>query len=341
MRFCRIFAVGLILLLVVAACGASATATPITQPVLPTATVEQTTAPVAMDTPVPTETQAPADTPAPTLAPSPTDTPAPADTPAPTVAPSPTDTPAPTDTPFAAMVETSLADNLGAHLVDGDGMTLYLFTNDQPNVSTCSGGCAGAWPPLATVADPSAGEGVTATILGTVTRDDGTVQVTYNGWPLYGFSGDAAPGDANGQDSRGVWFTVSTNGGPIQSNAAVNTAEHPDLGTILVEASGRTLYLLTSDEPSVSTCSGGCARAWPPLVTVGDPVAGESVDGELLETITREDGSVQVTYNGWPVHYYARDGEPGDANGQGAGGVWFAVSNSGEPIVTDDSIPSY
>ena len=186
-------------------------------------------------------------------------------------------------------------------------------------------------PPLATVGDPSAGGGVTATSLATVTRDDGTLQVTYNGWPLYRFSGDAAPGDANGQDSRGVWFTVSANGGPIQSNAAVNTAEHAELGTILVEAGGRTLYLRTSDEPSVSTCSAGCARAWPPLVTRGDAVAGEGVDGDLLGTITREDGSVQVTYNGRPVYYYARDQKPGETDGQEVGGVWFTVSTAGEP----------
>ena len=100
---------------------------------------------------------------------------------------------------------------------------------------------------------------------------------------------------------------------------------------MLVEASGRTLYLFTSDEPSVSTCSGGCARAWPPLVTVGDPAAGEGVDGDLLGTVTREDGSVQVTYNGRPVYYYSGDDKPGDTNGQNVGSVWFTISTAGEP----------
>ena len=233
--------------------------------------------------------------------------------------------------PVAAMVNTSSRSNLGVHLVDGDGMTIYLYTRDERNVTNCSGGCAEAWPPLVTEGEPTPGEGLDDGRLGTITREDGSSQVTYNGWPLYRFSGDQAAGDANGQDSRGVWFTVTTDGGPIQSNAAVNTAEHPDLGTILVEASGRSLYLRTSDEPSVSTCSGGCARAWPPLVTVGDPAAGEGVDGDLLGTITREDGSVQATYNGRPVYYYAADEKPGDTNGHEVGGVWFTVSIAGEP----------
>ena len=311
-RFSLLLALSLILLLVAAACGGDATAPPITQPA-PTATVEPTAVPAATDTPVPGETRVRTDT------------------------PEPTDTPAPSPTPEAmalpdlTSVGSAMHSELGTILVDGGGNTLYLLTNDQRNVATCSDGCAGAWPPLATVGAPSAGDGVTANNLGTVTRDDGTVQVTYNGWPLYRFSGDQAPGDANGQGSRGVWFTISTNGGPIQSNAAVDFAGRPELGTVLVDASGRSLYLLTSDEPSVSTCSGGCARAWPPLVTVGDPVAGEGVNGDHLGTITREDGSVQVTFNGRPLYYFASDQKPGDAKGQGVAGVWFTVSTAGEP----------
>ena len=109
---------------------------------------------------------------------------------------------------------------------------------------------------------------------------------------------------------------VSAYGGPIQNNAAVNLAENPDFGTILVEASGRTLYLFTVDEREKSNCSGGCATAWPPLLTIGDPTAGEGVNADRLGTITREDGSTQVTYNGWPLYYFQNDQEPGDTTGQ-------------------------
>jgi predicted lipoprotein with Yx(FWY)xxD motif len=87
-------------------------------------------------------------------------------------------------------------------LVDGaSGMTLYVFASDVANngKSACSGGCATTWPPL-TVAKgttPTAGNGAGGT-LATITRDDGTIQVTYNGLPLHHYSGDTAPGDTNG-----------------------------------------------------------------------------------------------------------------------------------------------
>lgn len=228
----------------------------------------------------------------------------------------------------AATVAVSQNSEFGNILVDADGNTLYLFTDDEREKSNCTGGCATTWPPLITVGDPVAGDGVNAGKLETITRDDGSIQVTYNGWPLYYFANDSDPSDTNGQ--YGTWFVVSVHGGPIQRNAAVNTAENSEFGTILVEASGRTLYLFTDDEREKSNCADGCARAWPPLITVGDPVAGEGVTDSKLETITRDDGYVQVTYNGWPLYYVASDEKPGDTKGQY--GTWFVVSIFGGPI---------
>ena len=196
-------------------------------------------------------------------------------------------------------VKTAKHIDLGTILVDGSGRTLYLFTDDERNTSHCSDGCAKAWPPLLTAGDTSAGEGVTDRVLATVTRDDGSEQVAYNGWPLYYFASDEGPGDAKGQNSAGVWFVVSTSGGPIQSTAIVHTTDHPELGTFLTESSGRTLYLFTVDERNKSNCLGGCALAWPPLLTVGEPAAGEGIASERLATIALEDGSSQVVYNGW------------------------------------------
>jgi len=102
---------------------------------------------------------------------------------------------------------------LGTILVDGDGMTLYLFTNDSPGVSTCEGACLAAWPPL--LGRPQAGAGADDSLLGSLTRTDGTPQVTYNGWPLYYWAQDAAPGDTNGQGVNDVWWVVSPEGDPI------------------------------------------------------------------------------------------------------------------------------
>ena len=94
---------------------------------------------------------------------------------------------------------------------------------------------------------------------------------------------------------------VSTHGGPIQNNAPVNITAHAELGTFLVDISGRSQYLYTPDERNKSNCAGGCALFWPPLITVGDPVAGEGVNSRGVGTITRDDGYSQVTYNGWPL----------------------------------------
>lgn len=96
---------------------------------------------------------------------------------------------------------------LGNFLVDGKGMTLYLFTNDTPGVSNCSGGCLQAWPPLLVDGDPAAGEGV-AGKLGVIVRADGSRQVTYNDMPLYYYAADSKPGDTTGQGVGGVWFVV-------------------------------------------------------------------------------------------------------------------------------------
>src|SRR5215211_8971503 len=100
-------------------------------------------------------------------------------------------------------------------------MSLYITSNDTPDggTSSCMDDCTEEWPPLLTDGDPVAGEGVDAALLGTITRDDGTMQVTYNGYPLYGFEEDTAAGDTNGQgidEFGGLWFLVSPTGDAIQ-----------------------------------------------------------------------------------------------------------------------------
>lgn len=103
--------------------------------------------------------------------------------------------------------------DLGDILQDSEGRTLYLFNPDAQGDSTCYDDCADAWP--AFVEEGSAGEGVDASLLGTTTRTDGAVQVTYNGWPLYYFAGDVAPGDTNGQALNDVWWVVDAAGNAV------------------------------------------------------------------------------------------------------------------------------
>ena len=112
----------------------------------------------------------------------------------------------------AAVVNVGQNSTLGSFLVDSKGMTLYLFTTDTPNTSTCYGSCASYWPPLLTNGAPTAGAGVTASMLGTTKRTDGTTQVTYNGWPLYYYISDKAAGDTTGENVQGVWFVITPAG---------------------------------------------------------------------------------------------------------------------------------
>ena len=105
---------------------------------------------------------------------------------------------------------------LGEIVVDGKGLTLYLYAPDRQGPSQCTAFCAQQWPPLVLprgVDQPKAGPGVTAALLGTVRRPNGQLQETYNRWPLYLWQGDQAPGQATGQaDAMGLWYAVSVTG---------------------------------------------------------------------------------------------------------------------------------
>ena len=121
--------------------------------------------------------------------------------------------------------------------------------------------------------------------------------------------------------------TTTTAGSTSDVAATVRVGE-TSLGDVLVDAEGRTLYLFTKDSDGESACSDGCAATWPPLIA-DDPTAGEGVDGTKLSTITRDDGAKQVAYDGKPLYRYAPDTKAGDVNGQGVGGVWFALKADG------------
>lgn len=107
-----------------------------------------------------------------------------------------------------ATVATSETPELGTFLTDPEGMTLYLFTNDEPGVSNCSGDCLANWPAFVAEDPLTLPEGVPGELT-QITRDDGTQQVAYNGWPLYYWVQDQAPGDTTGQGVGDVWYVVA------------------------------------------------------------------------------------------------------------------------------------
>ena len=115
----------------------------------------------------------------------------------------------------AAAVQTAKVPGVGTVLVNSDGKVLYLFEADTGTTSTCTGQCAAVWPALTTSGNATGTMGATSSMLGTTTRDDGSTQVTYNGHPLYFYSGDTTSGQANGEGLNtygGLWYAVTTAG---------------------------------------------------------------------------------------------------------------------------------
>jgi predicted lipoprotein with Yx(FWY)xxD motif len=114
-----------------------------------------------------------------------------------------------------AVVTAASAPKLGKIIVDSNGLTLYDFHKDKGGKSACYGPCEQAWPPLTSEGEPEAGEGAMASKLGTTERKDGTMQVTYDGHPLYTFVEDKKPGEANGNDTSAFgaqWYALLPSG---------------------------------------------------------------------------------------------------------------------------------
>ncbi|MGW2252934.1 hypothetical protein ACWCXH_22430 [Kitasatospora sp. NPDC001660] len=128
-----------------------------------------------------------------------------------------------------------------------------------------------------------------------------------------GTSGTASPSSA------------AASGGPALVAAGSNT-----LGPIVTDADGNTLYRFDKDtaNPSASNCTGACATTWPPA-PAAEHIRAQGVDSALIGSVTRTDGTKQLTLGGWPLYRYAPDAKPGDTKGQGVGGTWFASTPTG------------
>ncbi len=269
----------------------------------------------------------------------------------PTSAPTTAPTSAPAAAPATVAINLAKNDALGSFLSDGQGKTLYLFLKDTPNTSNCYDACAQKWPALVSSDKPTLGDGVDASLVGSTQRKDGSMQVTYNGHPLYYYAPDQKPGDTNGQGVGSVWFVVTAAGDPFTGSAAPAAATTPSasnapannavslqltsndkLGKFIADGQGTTLYLFMKDTMNTSNCNDACAQKWPPLISQGKPTLGGGLDASLVGTTQRKDGSMQVTYNGHPLYHYAPDQKPGDVLGQGVGSVWFVVTAAGDPF---------
>lgn len=269
----------------------------------------------------------------------------------------PADVSNPANTSIGSTVAVKVADTkMGEILVSSEGKTLYGFTNDITAKSTCYGACAAAWPPVIVDDSWTVGPGLDVGMFSTVVRDDGTQQLMAGEFPLYEYAGDAAPGDVTGQGSGDVWFVVGTdaklittkfgaigvNAAPTTTKPAATPAPAPaaaasvkladsSLGKIMVDAEGRTLYGFTKDSNGAPTCTEACAKAWPASSVNGQPVAGPGI-GATLKSAASPAGGSMIVAGKWPLYRFAGDAAPGDINGQGSDGVWFAVAADGTLI---------
>ncbi|MEU8792331.1 SCO0930 family lipoprotein [Streptomyces sp. NPDC048643] len=226
---------------------------------------------------------------------------------------------------------------LGKVLTDGEGLTLYRFDKDtaEPPKSSCDGACATAWPPVP--ADGAeAAAGVDKSLLGEVTRADGTKQLTVAGWPMYRFAKDTKAGDTNGQGVGGTWYASAPNGkkATLADLPGLSVRKDAKLGDVVVDKNGMTVYRFMKDQAwpvSKSACTGACLEKWPAVA----PVASNDTKGvqkKGLMGFTRPDGVKQMTVNCWPIYTFSGDTAPGDTNGQGVGGTWYAVAPDGKPV---------
>jgi predicted lipoprotein with Yx(FWY)xxD motif len=118
------------------------------------------------------------------------------------------------------------------------------------------------------------------------------------------------------------------------TGTTISSADNSGLGkTILVDSSGRTLYMFEKDEEDESYCNGACAKVWPAAVTKGTPKAAKDIDSSKLTTLKRDDGTTQVVYDDHPLYTYEDDHKPGQTEGNGSkefGAEWYAVEPSGD-----------
>ncbi len=231
------------------------------------------------------------------------------------------------------------------YFTDVNGRTIYGFIRDYKDVNNFTRpdfSNDAAWPIFYVEIED---------LPGNLNKDDfgeimvfGREQLTYKGWPLYYFGQDVERGENKGVSfpAPGVWPVVNTDMQEAPLAPTVKTVNNADLGTILTDTQGRTLYYFTRDPDGTNHCSGGCADAWPVFYTEELRLPdGGTLNADDFGEITLTDGTTkQSTYLGWPLYYFSptRDGvveNPGETAGEGVNDVWYVVKPSYSLMIAD------
>jgi len=150
-----------------------------------------------------------------------------------------------------------------------------------------------------------------------------------------GGSDSSSSNEGGAYGSRGQTGSAETAKSESSAAGAVSAAKNPQLGEIIVDSKGFTLYDFHKDKGGKSACYGACASTWPPLTTSGAPHATSGAEASKLGTTRRSDGTMQVTYDGHPLYTYVADAKPGEAKGNdfsSFGAQWYALTPSGKEV---------
>ena len=215
---------------------------------------------------------------------------------------------------------------MGSYLTDANNYALYISANDTTGKSNCVGNCSGNWLPFYT-AKVVAPSNLNSSDFGTITREDGTDQTTFKGMPLYRLIEDTKPYETAGDGAEGGLWSVARPSGNVL------TANNTTLGPYLTDVDGRTLYYFLNDAGKGSnTCrsdNSNCSGIWPPFnaIIIDTGFVPSSLNASDFKIFIRgDDGQRQTSYKDWPLYYFSDDMNPGDMNGQGRLGLWYAVT---------------
>ncbi len=235
--------------------------------------------------------------------------------------------------------------DIGMILTDHEGRSLYFFSRDSKGVSTCSGGCLGAWPIFYTE-ELTLDDGLDEADFKVITTDNGDKQTTYKGWPLYYFANDTEPGMVNGDGANNVWYAAKPDYTVMMVNAQLIGANGTnyvvnDTGSFvegegntfyLTDERGRTLYGFAPDKYDKNNYTKedfSNDGNWPIYETELTAITSNlsTDDFNVIDVF----GKNQLTFRGWPLYYFGKDESPGDNKGISIPrpGVW--------PVVNEDT----
>lgn len=250
------------------------------------------------------------------------------------------DSNSPEPKPEPEVVNVKLVDNatFGKILVDVDGKSLYFFSKDTKDTSVCEGGCLSSWP-IFYEENLILETGLETADFTTITRADGAMQTTYQGWPLYYFANDTNAGDTNGDDVGNVWYVAKPDYslmyvktqlvGHDGKNYLGDYTEGDGETSYIVDIEGNTMYAFVNDTKDTNNFTNSDFSnnaVWPIVEITLDKIPSilSNSDFGTIDVF----GRTQLTYKGWPLYYFGQDTVRGDNKGISfpAPGVWPIVN---------------